>query len=95
MERATGATPKRLQTSGRGALLESIAQGTTLRKVEVNENRKKDKEIKDGMGFNIAMILQRREAIEMTDSDEEDSEEEWDDEEERLTEMKRRTARDL
>jgi hypothetical protein len=33
-----------------------------------------------GVGFNIAMILARRDAIEMTDSDEED-EDDWDEDE--------------
>ena len=70
---------------GRGVLFESIQEGKVLKKVvEVQsggEGNKKKIEA-EGMGFNIAMILARRQAIEITDSDEESADDDWEDGEE-------------
>ena len=57
-----------------GGLLAQIQSGTSLRKVE--EEKEKEKGRTDPMGFNIAMILARREAIEDSDSE---SEDDWED----------------
>ena len=52
----------------------------TLRKV-VDDGGKKKGAKESEMGFNIARILARRAAIEMTESDDEEEEEEWGEEE--------------
>ena len=65
--------------------MDSIKQGKVLKKVEEGnggeeKSKVEEKEEAGGMGFNIAMILARREAMEFTDSDEE-NEDEWEDDE--------------
>lgn len=61
------------------ALLAQIQEGTKLRKVEPQKEEPKTQAGAAGMSFNVAMILERRAAMEYSDSDEDISgEEEWD-----------------